>query len=119
MAEPLLHLVTLTELERRLGRERVMKVVAAQMANGRELSKRLGGLELAPDPGLIKALAHQLAGSSGSIGLLALSDQAVALELAAAGADSAALAPPVRALRHCLDASLAALRAQYPEIADA
>ena len=116
MPEPLLELMTLTELERRLGRDRVLKVVAAQMANGTELSRRLGALELAPDPVPIKALAHQLAGSSGSIGLLRLSDQAIALELAAAGAGPGALAPLVRDLRDCLDASLAALRSQYPEV---
>jgi len=118
MPEPLLELMTLTELERRLGRERILKVVAAQMANGRELSRRLGALEIAPDPVLIKALAHQLAGSSGSIGLLRLSDQAVALELAVADAGPGTLAPLVRDLRDCLDASLAVLNAQYPEIVD-
>jgi HPt (histidine-containing phosphotransfer) domain-containing protein len=116
MPEPLLDLMTLTELERRLGRDRVMKVVAAQITNGREMSRRLAALELAPDAVTIKALAHQMAGSSGSIGLLRLSDQAVALELAASDVDSAALLRLVRDLRDCLDASLAVLHAQYPEI---
>ena len=37
----LLDLVTLTELEKRLGRERIMRVVAAQLANALDLVKRL------------------------------------------------------------------------------
>jgi HPt (histidine-containing phosphotransfer) domain-containing protein len=119
MSEPVLDLATLTELERRLGRDRIMKVVAAQMVNGREMARRLAALELAPDSVLIKALAHQIAGSSGSIGLIRLSNQAVSVELAATDAESSALVPMVRTLCDCIDAALDALRARYPEITEA
>jgi HPt (histidine-containing phosphotransfer) domain-containing protein len=114
----LLDLATLTELERRLGRERIMRVVAAQVANAKELAKRLIELEAAPDVAQIKALAHQIAGSSGSIGLLRLSDTAVALETEATRLDLPNLRSHVRDLRNCLEASEATLRHQFPEIAD-
>ena len=115
----LLDLVTLTELEKRLGRERIMRVVAAQIANARDLVKRLTELEAAPDAAQIKALAHQIAGSSGSIGLLHLSDTAVALETDAGAVEPSALSGRVRGLRECLEESEAVLRRQFPELAGA
>ena len=84
--EPVLDLTTLTALEGRLGRERVARVVAAQLTNGRDVARRLGAFELAPDAAAVKSLAHQLAGSSGSIGLLRLSSEAAAVERAVAAA---------------------------------
>jgi|GEM_PF-6596744 HPt (histidine-containing phosphotransfer) domain-containing protein len=117
MSVSLLDLVTLRELERRVGRERVIRVVAAQIATGRDLSRRLSALELAPDPALIKALAHQLAGSSGSIGLHRLSEEAARLEYASPLVEPSSLAPLVRNLRQCLESSESALHAEFPELA--
>lgn len=115
MSEPLLDLMILDELERRLGRERVLRVVAAQMANGRELLRRISALEISPEPALVKTLAHQIAGSSGSVGLRRLGEQAALLERTASDAALPALALRLRDLRHCMEASQAALRAEFPE----
>jgi HPt (histidine-containing phosphotransfer) domain-containing protein len=115
--EPVLDLTTLTALEGRLGRERVARVVAAQLTNGRDVARRLGAFELAPDAAAVKSLAHQLAGSSGSIGLLRLSSEAAAVERAVAAAPAAA-AQLVRRLRLCLEESLDSLCRRYPEVAD-
>ncbi len=119
MSEPVLDLSILTELERRLGRDRILKVVSAQIANGRDMARRFAVLELAPDAATLKALAHQIAGSSGSIGLARLSSLAAATEFDAPGAAPAALPGLARAMRDGIEAALAALVAQYPEISEA
>ena len=118
MAEPVLDLSTLSELERRLGRMRVTKVVAAQIANSQDMARRFSALEQAPDATQIKLLAHQIAGSSGSIGLARLSEQAFLVERTADTAGAVELVTLVRELRHCIDAALDALRAQYPDLAE-
>jgi HPt (histidine-containing phosphotransfer) domain-containing protein len=116
--EPVLDVTTLTALEGRLGRDRVVRVVAAQLSNGRDVARRLSAFEIAPDAAAVKALAHQLAGSSGSIGLLRLSGEAASAERAAGTAVLPELAAVVRGLRLCLEASLEALCRRYPEAAD-
>ncbi|MGB8842710.1 MAG: Hpt domain-containing protein [Aliidongia sp.] len=119
MSEPLLDLTALSELEHRLGCERFRRVLTAQMASGQELIRRMVALEISLDPAQIKAVAHQIAGSSGSVGLRRLGGQAALLERALAGAEPpafAVLAALVRDLRHCLELSQVALRAEFPEI---
>jgi HPt (histidine-containing phosphotransfer) domain-containing protein len=118
MAGPLLDLAILDELERQLGRERVLKVITVQMVNAHDLRHRLGLLEAAPDPTQIKALAHQIAGSSGSMGLMRLSDQAISLEMAVDAAAASLLPAMVGDLARCLAESQAALRDRYPEVAN-
>jgi Hpt domain len=115
MAEPLVDLTILNELERRLGRERVVRVVTVQMANGLDLVQRMRALEILPDPVPAKALAHQVAGSSACVGLLRLRSQATVLEHAPDDIEPVALAALVRALRDCLESSQIALRAEFPE----
>ena len=119
MSEPVLDLSILTELDRRLGRERILKVVSAQIANGRDMARRFAVLELAPDVAAIKALAHQIAGSSGSIGLARLSSLAASVELDAPAAPLAALPGLARAMRDGIEAALSALTAQFPEVSEA
>lgn len=116
MSAPLLDLAILTELERRLGRDRIAKVIEIQISNGRELSQRLTVLENSLDRSQIKALAHQIAGSSGSIGLIQLSEQAVTVELVAPNAGEAELKRQLGDLKACLETSRQQLLAQYPEI---
>jgi HPt (histidine-containing phosphotransfer) domain-containing protein len=119
MSEPLLDLPALGELQRRLGSERFRRVLTAQMTNGQDLIRRLVALEISPDPAQVKAIAHQIAGSSGSVGLRRLGGQAASLERAVVAAElpaAAALAVLVRDLRHCLELSQAALRDEFPEI---
>ncbi|HVJ52014.1 MAG TPA: Hpt domain-containing protein [Aliidongia sp.] len=116
MSDTLLDLAILNELERRLGRERVAKVLTVQLANGIEQSRRLEALEAALDRPQIKAIAHQMAGSSGSIGLLGLSREAAALEDAASIRSEAELRELMSGLRACLDESQRRLVEQYPEI---
>ena len=70
MTDALLDPSILDELERRLGRERLCKVLAVQLSNGRDLGQRLAALEGTLDRMQLRALAHQMAGSAGSIGLL-------------------------------------------------
>jgi HPt (histidine-containing phosphotransfer) domain-containing protein len=118
LSEPLLNLGLLAELERWLGRERIIRVVTAQIVNGRELTQRLSALEEAPEPERVKALAHQIAGSSGAIGLQRLSGQAGALERAADATAPAELALEIRSLLDCLDSSQAALRERFPELTE-
>jgi len=116
MSEPVLDLAILTELERRLGRERILKVVSAQITNGRDMARRFAALELAPDAALLKALAHQIAGSSGSIGLARLSTLAASVERRSPGAEPAALPGLARDMRDGIDAALAALGTHFPEV---
>jgi HPt (histidine-containing phosphotransfer) domain-containing protein len=119
MSVPLLDLPALDELQRRLGSERFRRVLTAQMTNGQALIRRLVALEISPDPAQVKTVAHQIAGSSGSVGLRRLGGQAALLERTLAGAEPpafAVLAALVRDLRHCLELSQAALRAEFPEI---
>jgi HPt (histidine-containing phosphotransfer) domain-containing protein len=119
MSEPVLDLSILAELERRLGRDRILKVVSAQIANGRDMARRFAVLELAPDAVSIKALAHQIAGSSGSIGLGRLSSLAASVEVNALAATPAALPGLAHAMQEGIEAALAALVIQYPEISEA
>ena len=119
MSEPVLDLAILTELERRLGRDRILKVVSAQIANGHDMARRFAVLELAPDIAATKALAHQIAGSSGSIGLMRLSSLAASVELQASAATPGELPVLARAMRDGIEVALAALAVQYPEISEA
>jgi HPt (histidine-containing phosphotransfer) domain-containing protein len=118
MSEPILDLAILTELERRLGRDRIVKVVAAQVANGHDMARRFATLELAPDAALLKSLAHQIAGSSGSIGLARLSTLAASVELDAPAAAADTLPGLARAMRDGIEAALAALATHFPEVTD-
>lgn len=119
MSEPVLDLSILTELERRLGRDRILKVVSAQIASGRDMARRFAVLELAPDVASIKALAHQIAGSSGSIGLARLSSLAASVEHDASAVSPAALPGLARAMRDGVEVALAALATQFPEVSEA
>jgi HPt (histidine-containing phosphotransfer) domain-containing protein len=119
MTDALLDLSILSELERRLGRDRIGKVLAVQLTSGAELGQRLAVLEEAPDRMRIKALAHQMAGSSGSIGLVAVNRQAKALEDAAMADSEAELCVRMAALRACLGETQRLLVSQYPEIGGA
>ncbi len=116
MTDALLDPSILDELERRLGRERLCKVLAVQLSNGRDLGQRLAALEGTLDRMQLRALAHQMAGSSGSIGLVGLSRQAKALENAALGEPDDEIRSLIVGLRASLDQSQQALGARYPEL---
>jgi len=118
MPEQILDLAILTELERRLGRDRILKVVTAQIVNGRDMSRRFAALELAPDATLLKSLAHQIAGSSGSIGLAQLSSLAASVDQQALAVAPAELPGLARAMRDGIDAAMAALAMHYPEVTE-
>ena len=81
MSDALLDQTILNILEQRLGRDRVAKVVAAQLSHGAQLMRELAELERAPDAARIRAIAHQIAGSSGSIGLVSLGKTAGDIEM--------------------------------------
>ncbi|HEV2673435.1 MAG TPA: Hpt domain-containing protein [Aliidongia sp.] len=119
MSDAVLDQTILTILEQRLGRERVVKVVAAQLSHGAELLQALTALQQAPDPARIKAIAHQMAGSSGSIGLTKLGEMAGALEMEAPDLPPGALGEAVGRLMAQMRASFARLVEIYPEAAPA
>jgi HPt (histidine-containing phosphotransfer) domain-containing protein len=116
ITDTLLDLSILNDLERRLGRERIGKVLAAQLVNGAALSRELIALEAAPDRVRIRALAHQVAGSSGSIGLIGVSRLAASLEDAALIETESELRARMAALRARLEESEQRLIGQYPDI---
>jgi HPt (histidine-containing phosphotransfer) domain-containing protein len=119
MSDALLDQTTLNILEQRLGRERVAKVVAAQLSHGMELLKELDRLEHAPDRARIKAIAHQMAGSSGSIGLISLGQTAADLEMLVPDLPEDGLGEAVRRLTALMRSSFARLAEAYPESAPA
>ena len=119
MMDALLDSSILDELERRLGRERLCKVLAVQLSNGRDLGQRLAALEGALDRVQLRALAHQMAGSTGSIGLVGLSRQAKALEGAALDEPDDEVRTLIIGLRATLDLSQRELVARYPELPEA
>lgn len=117
MSDALLDRTILNMLEQRLGRERVAKVVAAQLSHGAELLQELTAMESAPDRARIKAIAHQMAGSSGSIGLASLGQTAADLELLVGDVPPENLGDVVRRLTALMQASFSCLTEIYPESA--
>jgi HPt (histidine-containing phosphotransfer) domain-containing protein len=117
MSDAILDQTILNILEERLGRERVVKVVAAQLSHGAELLETLAVLEQAPDRARIRAIAHQISGSSGSIGLVRLGETAGALEMQVLDLPEEALGDAVRGLVGQMRASFARLIEVYPQAA--
>ena len=117
MSDALLDQTILTILEQRLGRDRVAKVVAAQLSHGAELLRELTVLEQAPDRARIKAIVHQMAGSSGSIGLTSLGQTAADLEMLVGDLPDDGLGAAVRRLTALMRTSFARLTEAYPESA--
>jgi len=117
MSDGLLDQTILNVLEQRLGRARVAKVVAAQLSHGAELLRELDGLEQRPDRARIKGIAHQMAGSSGSIGLISLGQTAADLELRVPDLPDDGLGGAVRRLTDLMRASFGRLTEAYPEAA--
>jgi HPt (histidine-containing phosphotransfer) domain-containing protein len=117
MSDAVLDQTILNILEQRLGRERIVKVVAAQLSHGVELLAALATLEQAPDRARIRAIAHQIAGSSGSIGLARLGETAGTLEMQVLDLPEEALSGAVRGLATEMRASFARLTEIYPQAA--
>jgi HPt (histidine-containing phosphotransfer) domain-containing protein len=117
MSDALLDRTILDILEQRLGRDRVVKVVAAQLSHGVVQMQELAGLEQAPDRARIKAIAHQMAGSSGSIGLTSLGEAAANLEMIIGDLPEDGLPGAVHRLRDLMTASFSRLNEAYPEAA--
>lgn len=117
MSDALLDETILKILEQRLGRERVAKVVAAQLSHGAELLRELSALETAPDRARIKAIAHQMAGSSGSIGLTSLGETAANLEMIIGDVPDDGMGDAVHRLTELMRVSFARLTEAYPESA--
>jgi len=80
MTTPLIDMPTLEELGRQLGRDRLRRVASIQLDHGRGLLAKLAALEKPLDPQEVRLIAHQLAGSSGALGMVRLGDTASALE---------------------------------------
>ena len=117
MSDGVLDQTILNILEQRLGRDRVAKVVAAQVSHGAELLQTLAEQEQAPDRARIRAIAHQIAGSSGSIGLIGLGEMAGTLEMQVLELPQAQLIEAVRGLTAQMRASFARLVELYPQSA--
>jgi HPt (histidine-containing phosphotransfer) domain-containing protein len=107
----------LAGLESRLGRTSMVGLVTAHLRHSEVVCDRLLAMTPAIDRKELHAIGHQIVGSCGSIGLVALSQLGGTLE------DEARQAP-VEALREIIDATLNAcreaqsvLRARYPEVA--
>ena len=115
MTDGILDQTILGILEQRLGRERVAKVVAAQLTHGVEQLATLTALEQAPDRARIRAIAHQIAGSSGSIGLVRLGETAGVVEAEIADLPADALGDAVRRLTDIMRASFDRLIELYPQ----
>jgi len=117
MSDALLDQTILNILEQRLGRDRVAKVVAAQLSHGAELLRELTALEQTPDRARIKAIAHQMAGSSGSIGLTSLGQTAADLEMLIGDLPEDGMGEAVHRLTDLMRLSFARLTEAYPESA--
>ncbi len=103
------------ELERQIGRARLERVVGIQLAHGRGLIATLDALGASPDPSIVRLLAHQIAGSSGAVGMTALGEAAATLETLALSGTIPDLAPFVQALSQLAADSHDALAASFPK----
>ena len=117
MSDALLDESILKILEEKLGRGRVAQVVGAQLRHGAQLVAELTGLAESLDRARIRTIAHQVAGSSGSIGLTSLGEAAVGIEISVADLPADALRPAVHDLVALMRASFARLAEVYPESA--
>ncbi len=102
------------ELERQIGRVRLERVVGIQLVHGRGLIEKLGALGEAPDPHTVRLLAHQIAGSSSAVGMIALGEAAASLEALVLSGTVLDLAPFVHALWKLGSESHDALEAAFP-----
>lgn len=98
MAEPLIDHELTTELERQIGRDRLQRVIGIQLTHGRGLMAKLAALGERPDPQAVRLLAHQIAGSSSSVGMTVLGNAATDLEILVLSGSAVDLDPLVQAL---------------------
>ncbi len=103
----------IAELVRQIGPAKLQRVVGIQLVHGRALLEKLGALGPAPDPHAVRLLAHQIAGSSASLGMVALGDAASRLETLVLSGTQADLSPNVQALWTLGVQSHDALEAQF------
>ena len=113
--EQLLDFNAIQELEAQIGRARLERIVGIQLRHGRALIEQLGALDGASDPQMVRLLAHQIAGSCSSIGMMPLSDAATHLETLVMSGTDANLVTLVEALRLLAVASHDALEAAFPK----
>ncbi|HTH97728.1 MAG TPA: Hpt domain-containing protein [Stellaceae bacterium] len=112
----LIDIAALDMLEDRLGREAVLRVVQAQLKFGAQVADKLEALVHAPDAKAVRAIAHQMAGSSASVGLTRLGEVAMALEIILIEDEAyPGLVADVASLRDLARASLAELARAFPD----
>ena len=81
MTDSLVDRHSLGELERQIGRDRLLRVISIQLIHGRALLAKLEEHVAQPDPQSVRFIAHQLAGSSSAVGMLTLGEAGSALEV--------------------------------------
>jgi HPt (histidine-containing phosphotransfer) domain-containing protein len=98
MGQALIDFEVTAELERQIGRERLERVIGIQLSHGRNLIAKLTALGARPDPHAVRLLAHQIAGSSSSVGMTALGEAATNLESVVLSGSAVDLDPLVQEL---------------------
>ncbi len=115
MTAELLDFAALHELEAQIGRFRLERVVGIQLIHGRALIEKLAALEADSEPQAVRLIAHQIAGSCGSVGMIALSEAATSLEISILSGTAIKLGPIVESLRQLGAESHDALEAAFPK----
>jgi HPt (histidine-containing phosphotransfer) domain-containing protein len=115
MSEALVDRGVLDELESQLGRAPLVRVVAAQLLYAKQVAAQLSAQVAAPDMPFLRRIAHQMAGSSASVGLVVLGQTALALESRLFSEGATVSSEDVVALRDLTIASLDALTALFPD----
>jgi HPt (histidine-containing phosphotransfer) domain-containing protein len=117
MPDSLIDKSILDGLESRLGRDALLRIISAQIQYARQVVGQLDALAVTLDGEAVRRIAHQMAGSSASVGLSALGQTALKLETRFIHDGVAtATTEDVMMLRDLTVASLAALTEVFPEL---
>jgi HPt (histidine-containing phosphotransfer) domain-containing protein len=106
----------LAALESRLGRTSMIGLIAAHLRHGQAVGDRLRAMASTIDRTELRDIGHQIVGSSGSIGLVGLSNLGCTLEDEAMRAPLEALQQMIAAILNACSQAQAVLLERYPEV---
>jgi HPt (histidine-containing phosphotransfer) domain-containing protein len=108
---------TLAMLESRVGREKIVQLLAGHRTNVDDAIGQIAAMTAEPDIDTLKFIAHRMIGSCGSLGFSRISTIFAELEAAAIAGRMAVLAELTAKLNAENGALNEAVHARYPEIA--
>jgi HPt (histidine-containing phosphotransfer) domain-containing protein len=116
MPEPdLLDDALMRDLEARFGRKDFVALVEIYLRDAPERARAIAAAAVASDEAALRRHAHDLTTSSGTIGIKAVHALSRDIEIACKTSDPAEAVALAGVLTVAIDASVAALRARFPE----